>query len=79
MSKQDEYRAKADYCNEMTANVMGPADKEEWLQLATNWRTLASLSDREHREAAAYKKQMEGMDEIWERLASQLSKGNDKA
>ena len=79
MSKQDEYRAKAQYCGEMAAKAIGPADKAEWLQLATNWRTLASLSDREHREAAAYQKQMEEMDEIWARLASQLSKGIDKA
>jgi hypothetical protein len=80
MSKPDECREKAEYCREMAATVMAPQEKEAWLQQATNWRTLASLSDRECREAAAHKKQMEGMEEIWETLASRLSKRKpDKA
>jgi hypothetical protein len=77
MSKADDYRANIEYCREMAAKATAPVDKEEWLQEAATWRTLASLSNREHREAAAYKKQMEGMDEIWKGLVSQLSKGND--
>jgi hypothetical protein len=65
--------------------VVSPLDKQEWLQQATNWRTLASLSDRECRWAAAEindptrKKQMEVMAEMWETLASRLSMGIDKA
>jgi hypothetical protein len=53
MSKLDDYRTKAEYCREMAAKVMGPLDKEGWLQQAANWRTLASLADREWRRAAA--------------------------
>jgi len=77
MSKADDYRANIEYCREMAARATAPVDKEEWLQQAATWRTLASLSNREHREAAAYKKQMEGMDEIWKGLVSQLSKEID--
>jgi hypothetical protein len=85
MSKPVDYRAKAEYCREMAAKAMGPLDKEEWLQQATNWRTLASLSDRECRRAAAemndptHKKQMEVMAEMWERLAAHLSIRIDNA
>jgi hypothetical protein len=85
MSKPIDYRAKAEYCCEMAAKVTGPLDKEKWLQQATNWRTLASLSDRECRRAAAemndptHKKQMEVMAEMWESLAARLSMGIDKA
>ena len=52
MSRLDEYRAKAEYCREMAAKVISPLDKDAWLQEATNWRTLASLSDWEHPAAA---------------------------
>jgi hypothetical protein len=85
MSKLDDYRAKAEYCREMAAKVVSPLDKEKWLQQDTNWRTLAALSDRECRRAAAemndptHKKQMEVMAEIRETLASRLSNGIDKA
>lgn len=85
MSKLDEYRAKAEYCCEMAAKVLGPLDKEGWLQQAGNWRTLASLADREWRRAAAevndptHKKKMEVMAEIWKKLASRLSNGIGKA
>jgi len=81
MSKLDDYLAKAEHCSEMATKVTPPLDKEGWLQQATNWRTLAALSDREWRRAAAemndptHKKQMEVMAEIWETLASRLSKG----
>jgi len=70
MRKRDDYRAKAEYCREMAAKVMSPLDMEEWLQQATNWRTLAALSNRDWRSAAAgindppHKKQMEDMAEI---------------
>ena len=85
MSKRDDYHAKIEYCRQMAAKVTCPLDKEGWLQQATNWRTLAELSDRECRRAAAemndptHKKQMEVMAKIWETLASRLSKGIDKA
>jgi hypothetical protein len=76
MSKLDEYSAKAEYCREMAAKVVGPRDKQEWLQRATNWRTLASLSDRAaDMNDPTRKNQVEVMAEIWERLAAQLSKG----
>jgi hypothetical protein len=45
MCRLDEYRVKAEYCCEMAAKVMAPRDKALWLQQATNWRTLASLSE----------------------------------
>jgi hypothetical protein len=73
MSKLDDYRAKAEYCREMAAKVVSPLDKEGWLEQATNWRTLAALSEREYRRAAA-EDQMEVMAKIWEKLASRLSK-----
>jgi hypothetical protein len=85
MSKLDDYRAKAEYCSEMAAKVLSPRDKEMWLQQATNWRTVAALSDRECRRAATeindptHEKRMEVMAEIWETLASRLSNGIDKA
>jgi hypothetical protein len=85
MSKRDDYRAKAEYCHEVAAKVMSPLDKEVWLQQASNRRTLAELSDRECSRVAAetnnptYKKRMKVMAEIWETLASRLSKGIDKA
>jgi hypothetical protein len=79
VSKLDEYRPKAEYCREMAAKSVGPADKEEWLQQAANWRTLASLSDRAAEMNDSHEKQMEVLDEIWETLASRLSKDNDKA
>ena len=81
MSKVDEYRAKAEYCREMAAKAKAPADKQEWLQQATNWRTLASLSEGRATEVSdpTYKNQMEILGEIWETLASRLSKGNHKA
>jgi hypothetical protein len=85
MSKLDDYRAKAEYCREMAAKVMGPLDKEGWLQQAANWRTLASLADREWCRAPAevndptHKKKMEVMAEIWKTLAARLSKGIDRA
>jgi hypothetical protein len=59
---------------------VSPLDKEGWLEQAANWQTLAALSDREYRRAAAemnestHKDQMEVMAEIWEKLASRLSK-----
>jgi hypothetical protein len=86
MRKVDDYRAKAEYCREMAAKVISPLDKEQWLQQAINWRTLAALSDRDWRSAGAemndptHKKRMEDMAEIWETLASRLSKEKiDKA
>ena len=79
VSKLDEYRAKAEYCREMAAKSIGPADKEEWLQQAAKWRTLASLSDRAAEMNDPHEKQMEVLDEIWETLASRLSKENGKA
>lgn len=80
MGKLDDYRAKAKYCREMAAKVVSPLDKEGWLEQATNWQTLAGLSDRERRRAAAemsdpaHKEQVEVMAEIWATLASRLSK-----
>jgi hypothetical protein len=80
MTKQDEYRAKAEHCREMAGKVISPLEKEGWLQQATNWLTLSALSDRECRMKAAetndptHKKQMEVMAELWETLASRLSK-----
>jgi hypothetical protein len=86
MRKRDDYRAKAEYCRDMATKVTSPLDEEEWLQQATNWRTLAALSDRDWRSAGAemndptHEKQMEDLAEIWERLASRLSKEKiDKA
>jgi hypothetical protein len=71
MSKRDEYHAKDEYCREMVAKLVGPRDKEQWLQQAANWRTLASLSDRT---AEPHKNQVEVIAEIWERLGAKLSK-----
>ena len=80
MNKLDEYHAKAEYCREMAAKVMSPLDKEAWLQEATNWRTLASLSAAAvEMNDPARKNQVEVMAEIWETLAAQLSKGSNKA
>jgi hypothetical protein len=85
MSKLDDYRAKAEYCRKMATKVMGPLDKEGWLQQAANWRTLAALADREWRRAATevndptHKKKMEVMAEIWKTLAARLAKGIDRA
>ena len=64
MSRLDEYRAKAEYCREMAAKAISPLDKDAWLQEATNWLTLASLSDWEYPAAAEMNVQ-----EIWESAA----------
>ena len=86
MTKRDEYRAKAEHCRKMAESVMSPLDKEGWLEQATNWRTLAALSDRDWRSAGAemndptHEKHMEDLAEIWETLASGLPKEKiDKA
>jgi len=63
----------------MAAKIMSPLDKEGWLQQATNWRMLAALSDRERSAGTemndpTHKKRMEDMAQIWQTLASRLSK-----
>jgi hypothetical protein len=40
MTKSDEYRARAEECRHMAANVTTPIDKAAWLGLATDWLGL---------------------------------------
>ena len=42
----DEYRAEAERCRRMAAEVISPLDKEAWLQLAAEWLSLASIYER---------------------------------
>jgi hypothetical protein len=45
-SRLGEYRAEAERCREMAAEAISPLDKEAWLQLAAEWRSLASIHER---------------------------------
>jgi hypothetical protein len=45
-SRVDEYRAEAERCRQMAAEVISPLDKEAWLQLAAEWLSLASIHER---------------------------------
>ena len=43
-SRMDEYRAEAERCRQMAAEVISPLDKEAWLQLAAEWLAMTSIT-----------------------------------
>ena len=45
-SRMDEYRAEAERCRQMAAEVISPLDKEAWLQLAAEWLAMTSIYER---------------------------------
>jgi hypothetical protein len=46
VGRSEEYRDKASRCRQMAQRAFSPLDKEAWLQLATDWLTLAAVRDR---------------------------------
>jgi hypothetical protein len=46
VGRSAEYRDKASRCRQMAQRAFSPLDKEAWLQLATDWLTLAAVRDR---------------------------------
>jgi hypothetical protein len=43
---RDEYRARAEECNQRAAITQDPATKTEWVKLARSWQALAERTGK---------------------------------